>query len=366
MAAPELPRNVVPLASGPVPTPPPGRFDDYDPAPITSIGTIGLADIALPLPPIPWVCHGLRIAPGAPTIVAGYGFSGKTVALQSLALAVATGRDAWGTWSTRRCPVLHVDYEQGRYLTIDRYQRLARGMGVELGAEPSDALRLAVMPPIWLDEPRARDAWARILDGYGVSLIDSLRAAAPSLDENGSEIRRALDAMTWASEQTGCACLVTHHARKPSEDKGAGSDAAKFSIRGSSGIFDAAGNAFVFGAAKGEPIRVMHEKERYTGRLLDPFGISIEDTADGGLVVTHLEPEQVATAVATTRGTRAVADLAQTKALALAAIRAGRFRSANAVREAIGKRRELVLAAIGELKADGAVWDDDGILRVLV
>ena len=43
------------------------------------------------LGPVPWMCQGLKLAPGAPTIVAGASFSGKTAMMQSVALGVATG-----------------------------------------------------------------------------------------------------------------------------------------------------------------------------------------------------------------------------------------------------------------------------------
>jgi len=49
------------------------------------------------LPPTNWLCEGLELAPGAPSLWAGYGYTGKTFAAHSLAVAVASGRDVWGS-----------------------------------------------------------------------------------------------------------------------------------------------------------------------------------------------------------------------------------------------------------------------------
>jgi len=86
---------------------------------------LGLSDLTQELPPIPWLCEPIGLAPGAVALFAGYGYSRKTMALQSLGLSIAAGRPAWGLHSVRKGVVLHLDYEQGRRITQERYQRLA-------------------------------------------------------------------------------------------------------------------------------------------------------------------------------------------------------------------------------------------------
>jgi hypothetical protein len=61
-------------------------------------------------------------------LIAGYGFTGKTIAAQALALAIASGGRVWDMFAARSGRVLHLDYEQGQRLTNERYQRLARGV----------------------------------------------------------------------------------------------------------------------------------------------------------------------------------------------------------------------------------------------
>jgi hypothetical protein len=93
------------------------------------------AAIAAPLPPLAYLVRGLALVAdaGPPHLMAGYGYSGKTLALQSMALSLAAARNVWGFYP---CPdrrqVVHVDFEQGERLTRIRYQRLARAMDLDL------------------------------------------------------------------------------------------------------------------------------------------------------------------------------------------------------------------------------------------
>jgi hypothetical protein len=123
----------------------------------TKIPHVGVEDIFALLGPIPWVCEGLKMARGArPYMIGGYGYSGKTMVAQHMALCVAAGKPIFGEFSVERGRVLHLDYEQGGYLSKERYQRLARGMGIK-PADLGDLLRLAVFPSTKLDDDEAED-----------------------------------------------------------------------------------------------------------------------------------------------------------------------------------------------------------------
>jgi hypothetical protein len=255
-------------------------------------------EIFAPLPPLPYTIAALGIAPGAPTLWSGYGFSMKTLSAQSLALSIASGKPVWGVYNVTRGRVLHIDYEQGERLTRERYQRLARALGIDPRELEPSWLSVVPLPQFYLDAPGATDRLARLMQGCALVLVDSLRAAAPSLEENSSAFRTVLDAMTRASEKTGAAPLVVHHNKKPREDDTGG---AKMSVRGSSAIFDACASVFVLGAVKGQPVRVQHEKDRNRGTLMPDFGLQAEDVELGGdgragLRVVHLEPEQLTSA----------------------------------------------------------------------
>lgn len=267
--------------------------------PDPTIEAVGSKDIYATLPPISWLVEAMKIAPCGATLFAGYGYSGKTVVAQCMALAVATGRKIFDKWDVRQGKVLHLDYEQGSYLTKERYQRMSRAMGIWENDVAAN-LELAVFPQLYLDHPRARDIIAKRVEGFALVITDSLRASAPSVDENASEVRRLLDNLNWVSERTGVVPLVIHHGRKPPAQLEEGASVEpKYSIRGSSAIFDASANIFVLHAlTKHGPVRVTQEKERLRGKAMEEFGIIIHDVehaglADGALRVGHLDRAQL-------------------------------------------------------------------------
>jgi hypothetical protein len=229
------------------------------------------------LPPIPWVIEGLEIAPGFPTLVAGYGYSAKTVTAQALALAVATGRPALGVFPVRQGKVRHIDYEQGQRLTLERYQRLGRVLGIKF-SDLGDSLGFVPLPREKLDDPSIENLLVRELEGITLAIFDSFRAGAPRTDENSSEASEPLRMLGRVSEATGCAIIVIHHARKTNE----GDSDERQIIRGSSGIFDACQSVWTFVAKKGEPTRASCAKARCTGRKLETFVIHVEDVAKDG------------------------------------------------------------------------------------
>lgn len=254
---------------------------DAGPSAPTEPAWLSVSDIFEPLEPMRWLVQALDVAAGAPVLLAGYGFSGKTVAAQALAVAIAAGLPAWGSLAVRQGSVRHFDFEQGSRLTRERYQRLALGLDVS-PADLDGRLALWALPRFTFDSPGAEDALCRWLDGVDLAIIDSFRAACPSIDENSSEARLPLDMLCRVSERTGCVPLVIHHARKPSQNAVGG---AKMAIRGSGALFDACSSVLCFEGVKGAPTRVSHEKARNTGRPADDFSLRIVDTEGGGLLV---------------------------------------------------------------------------------
>jgi len=231
-------------------------------------------DLAKPLPPIPWVCERLELAPGAVNIWAGYGYSGKTLAAQELLISVAAGKLVWGHIACRTGAVMHLDYEQGRRLTSERYQRLCRSTGVDLG-ELGDRIRAVPFPPVYLDTAAGLKWLEQICAGVTLCVVDSLRAALPTVDENASDVRKYLDPIARISEATQCTFILIHHGRKRGErDHGAAQ-----SVRGSSAIFDACQSVCVFDGKRGEPSTVSLEKARITGSAVADVSLVFEDVS---------------------------------------------------------------------------------------
>jgi len=319
--------------------------------------------LAEPLPPIPWLCEPLRLAPGAVSLIAGYGYSRKTMALQSLALSVAMGRDVWGLWSCRKGRVVHLDYEQGRRLTSERYQRLARGMGTELAELDEHAMKVACLPRIYLETQAAVDSLLPVVQGAALVIVDSLKAAFPHADENSSDVRSYLDALSHLSERTGACVAVIHHARKPNAQNGG---TATHAIRGSSSLFDACQSVYVFEGEKDTPTTVHHQKDRIAGSTLPEFGLVSEDIPGStgprhGLVVRHLEAEQVTSV--RERKTLAAEEARKLRARGMVASTlekyAGRFQgSRDDLTRLVGGDRNAVQRAISEMLTDGKLKSD--------
>lgn len=265
--------------------PPPGMFDDDETSGVRSrpppkpIVMLHGRDLARPLPPQPYLVEGLGLVAegGAPHILAGYAFSGKTVALQSMLLSLAIGRSVWRRYQIPRTfRVIHVDGEQGQALSTRRYQRLANGMGLNLEDLSDEALALVPHPPFALTAEH-RPRWVELMSGRDFMIIDSLRALTGGLSENDSEIRAPLDMLGQISEDTKCRALLIAHMGKPSENR---ADLIH-KLRGSSAIADATDGGWGFVQRKGEAIECAQFKARTVGVYCEDWALTIADVANG-------------------------------------------------------------------------------------
>lgn len=238
--------------------------------PVPTPTRIKIRDISAEIPPVNWLCERLRIAPGAPTIVAGYGGLGKSMLVQLLIVCAVVGRPCL-THPVRKGHVLHLDYEQGPHETESRYKRLAADIGLR-GNELEDGLDILSPPPFNLLSQNAESAFTELCRHYDLVVIDSLRAATPGLNENDSEIRAPLDMLFRVSVATGCTIIVIHHARKSTKENG---DAGGQNMRGNSAINDAA-QAVIMLEPIADGFRITPGKVRI-GRKFDPIDVAIQD-----------------------------------------------------------------------------------------
>lgn len=253
---------------------------------------ISTSAIFAPLPPTRWLSRDLALCPGRPAMIAGYGYSGKTLCSQAAMISMSTGRDIWGRFpgAGRPLRVRHLDFEQGQHATRKRYQRLAVGMGIHPD-EIGDRLELAVFPDVYLNSPEAMDVYAKETEGCDSVFLDALRGATPGEDENDSKMRKCLDMLSRVSEKNGVMFAVLHHAGKPKENH----RDARMVLRGSSGIFDACGCVLVISADKDKPILVQQAKApaEAEGTAAPDFHLRIEDV-ENGVRVSYFEPEKTA------------------------------------------------------------------------
>lgn len=350
-AAPPTPTAAVVV---PVPVPVPD-------APPSLIQWVGVEKIFAELYPPRWVARGLHIGPGRPTLIAGYGASAKTLSAQAMALAKAAGRLIWNRFECEPGVVLHLDYEQGMYATAKRYQRLSIGHAITQ-AELGDRLRLAALPRLSLDDPKALDAMVAATRGVELVIIDALKGSTPTLDENDSSVRSVLDMLNRVSDETGAAFVMLHHAGKPKDSRHGDSDARTLA-RGSSAIFDASGCVlnFVAGVTGSDPKRVEQVKmpAEAEGAPIESFQIVIEDvavddrpTAGVRAVWSGAKPLD--------QTVRASAAYDRDSTRLLAAVSAYPGASSNAVVERSGIARQRALALLSVLIEEGKLTVLDG------
>ncbi len=301
------------------------------------------------------VIPALGIAPGPVHTVIGSWYTGKTLFLMSMGIAVASGKSLFGVWGTRRGRWVHFDYEMGRR-HIKRYlQRLVRGMGVA----PEDLrgqVSIRSLPQLNLTTDGASELYEEILTGASLVTIDPLRSAARGADENKSEFREHLDLIASVSEKARCPVVLLHHAGKPNE----GAE-RRHTGRGTSAIDDAAQTKFVLSAKKkGAPILVSHEKTRELTQTLGDFYLEIDNSIPDAVRLVHREPEEVDPGDAPDL-------MAKTKAAILACLSSARTDvcSRNMIADRLPGRRSAVMEAMREMFETGELVQvtPDGPIR---
>ncbi len=175
-----------------------------------ALATIGAAEIFAPLPAREWLCPRLRIEAGArPTVIVGPPDAGKSMIVYSLAVASAAGLPWCGVHALARTRTLILDKEVGQS-TRRKIQRMARAAGV-VQADIGDRLRLAIHPPLELDDPNAERVLRATCQGYGLVVLDSLTAFAGKLEEHTPELGKRLLMLGKIASDLMTAFVILHH-----------------------------------------------------------------------------------------------------------------------------------------------------------
>jgi hypothetical protein len=185
-----------------------------------------------------WLIKDLELAPGEPSMLVGQPEAGKTWAAQSIAVAVASGVDLWGSMKVRTGYVLHLSYEQQKALVIERYERLCAGLGLRFHGADGVGSRIATVnyPGLYLDSPTMQPWLLLACRGADLVIIDAFNSALQVSDENHSSVGRCLRMLASVSHQTGSTFLALHHMTKPRE---VGASNRLAMVRGSSAIVGA-------------------------------------------------------------------------------------------------------------------------------
>lgn len=235
-------------------------------------------ELLAPLPDISWFCRPLDLSPGRPAKIVGVGGGGKSIAMQSMAIACISGQLLWGQFPIRHGRVVHLDYEMGMYSSLLRYRALAAGHEVPW-PDIAAHLKLAPMPRVYMNKPEFETALRAAIQGAELCLIDSLRRAMPGENENDSALTQYIDVITRVSNDTGCTVLLAHHS-SPKGPQTGGRD-ARAAGRGSSAIHDAGGSELLFESEDGKPTVVKHTRAFIGGMKHPQFLLEIQDTNGG-------------------------------------------------------------------------------------
>ncbi len=225
-----------------------------------------------------WLLGNLHLGPGRPAMVCGFGFSGKTIFVLTVVLAVAGGVPLFGRWPTVPGRCLLLDYEVGLGGTSLRLRRLARSMGLDLDKlADEDRVHVAALPTTFLDDPHAEKILLATCKGFDLIVVDSFRQAYPHTDENASDASRHLGMLTRVATTLNAAIILVHHSGKPKD----GDRDVRTLPRGSSALFAQGGSVFVM-SRKDEGIVVTQAKtpSEAWGREVAPFTIRIDDDPD--------------------------------------------------------------------------------------
>ena len=165
--------------------------------------------LAGPLPETEWRWHGW-LAEGDLALLAGDPGIGKSIATLLLADAVRRGAEFLGE-SCERGRVGLLDYENPLAEGLKRIRRAG------ITSDDHAGLFLFHCPPLDLGTPAGVSAFAETVERYDLDLvvIDSLRRAAPGLDENDSAaVSSVLSPLRSLTASSGRTIIVVHHSRK--------------------------------------------------------------------------------------------------------------------------------------------------------
>jgi hypothetical protein len=321
--------------------------------------TLFAPELARALPPVPWVCQGLTMAPGRPTIVCGIGGVGKSWFAQSLMLAGAVDEPFLGRFVCKpKLRSVYVDYEQGERITSQRFQLLAGAMGVRSLAALERRVGYCERPiPSWAVEPKTRqktvDGLCRYVDALKLDLmvVDSVRACSPGTEENSSAASSPMDLATMVSSKTGVCIAFLDHSGKPGKD---GQDRGVHNQRGHSSKTDACQTQLMLFASKGKPTLVSCRRGQVAAQPDWPedFAFRLE-SVNGGVLLVQARVEDCFEEDKRKRPDNRL----------MIQESVGRLpgRSANWLAGKLGFDDKTVRAHLQSMREEGLVYDEDGV-----
>jgi len=191
-------------------TMPPGEAEAFTPSGIVSLAHFLSEPVEEPPQVIRDVLRAGQIAVGASSSKGG-----KTWLMQSLGLAVATGK-MWLKWKTTPGRVLFIDPELCHYDGQRRMMKLIEAMGLKGPPEGFDFWRVKGKNLTIADvERHVLNRMKETGQTYTLIIVDSVYCFGGGRDENSnSEQALTMQELYTLSEASGAAVFITHHFSK--------------------------------------------------------------------------------------------------------------------------------------------------------
>ncbi|CCF83209.1 AAA family ATPase [Nitrolancea hollandica] len=161
-----------------------------------------------------WLVDGLIMAPSV-NLLAGDAGTNKSWLAQTLALSLATGKDFLGLFPVRNpARVLYIQTESSKRGYVTRFQRLAKGLGVNPWDIPGK-LDSVTNQPFMMDNSEHMDWVASVKPD--LVIFDALRDFHGYEENSSSEMRPIIQALRWLRDEHGVSLKCTPGRRPPAK-----------------------------------------------------------------------------------------------------------------------------------------------------
>lgn len=187
-----------------------------------------LSDAYAERPPTTYLVDGLLPCPSL-SIFFGPPGSYKTMLTVDMAVCVAgglrwleplPGAEPGISFATKQAPVLIIDFDNGKALTDERIDALARARMLPI----ETPIHYVSMPTPWLDASDLSMVFdlGLLIKSLGAKLviIDNLGLITGDQDENSAQMSQVMGHLRWLCEECDCAIVVIHHQRKTNGETG--------------------------------------------------------------------------------------------------------------------------------------------------
>jgi hypothetical protein len=205
-----------------------------------------------PRPPLIWYAERI-VSEGDVVILYGVPGVGKSLLAGHIALCIATGLPAFqpspgidqtflSPLTTTQAPVMWIGLDMDKRRTHDRFEFLARGVGITEENAKSIPIVMFITPTGGLDLTNKLEVHKLIkrikAHQSKVVIIDMLSCISGATDENSASMRQVMNAIREISIDAECSIILLHHQKKGDAPTNPGD-----ALRGSSAIAGAVDRA---------------------------------------------------------------------------------------------------------------------------